>query len=378
MLTKQLQLKSLDELTAERLAPVIELKPQLLFLFAASKYFRDPALAERLTKLLPNCERIGCSTSGEITMQSGYEDSISLTALRFDDPAFTVVTTELQDMDDSMAAGGRISAQLRNSLPHTVLLFAPGTDINGSRLVEGLIAASPKARIAGGLAGDGLDFKSTFTLCNNRVSPRQIVAVAFTGENIVANFGSYGGWRPFGPVRRVTRAASNVLFELDGEPALDVYKRYLGKYASQLPASAFLFPFSILNADRQEVGLIRTILKVNESDGSLTLAGNVHDNGFLQLMNASTDALVNGAATSAAAAHASIKGQGFGMMISCVGRKLAMGGRNEEELEAVIDELGSNHAYAGFYSYGEISPGSADVGCSLYNQTMAVTFLGEK
>ena len=382
MLTRQVQLRNLDELTPERLSPLIELQPQLLFLFAASRYFREARLVERLATLLPNCQRVGCSTAGEVSMEGSYDDSLSLTALRFDRPALNVVTTELLGMQDSMAAGARIGAQLRDSRPHTVLLFAPGTDINGSHLVEGLAAALPDTKIAGGLAGDGVAFKDTFTIYDRRVSSRQIVAVALTGTNLKAGFGSYGGWKPFGPVRRVTRATHNILYELDGEPALAMYKRYLGDYASQLPASGLLFPFSILDTERCEVGLIRTILGIDEANNSLILAGNVHDNGFVQLMHANTDALVNGAAMAAADLRAAngtvLQGKGFGLMISCVGRKLVMGGRTDEELEAVINELGTQHTYAGFHSYGEINPGNAKVGCSLYNQTMTVTFLNEE
>ena len=199
------------------------------------------------------------------------------------------------------------------------------------------------------------------------------------GEQLVFAHGSFGGWSPFGPARKVTRCANNVLFELDGESALEVYKRYLGEHAKGLPASGLLFPFAMLGKDHSEVGLIRTILGVDEANGSLTLAGDIDPEGYLRLMHASTDALVEGAEAAAEAAQAmrGNAGEGLALLVSCVGRKLVMGGRVDEEVEAVGDVFGQGATLAGFYSYGEISPFSPSVDCKLHNQTMTITYLSE-
>jgi hypothetical protein len=169
------------------------------------------------------------------------------------------------------------------------------------------------------------------------------------------------------------------LYELDGESALAVYKRYLGEHAAGLPASGLLFPFAMLGQDHNELGLIRTILGVNEADGSLTLAGDIDPDGYLKLMHASTDALVDGAAAAAQAAQSPqvTEGQSLAVLVSCVGRKLVMGGRVDEEVEAVAEVFGQNMALTGFYSYGEISPFGVMSDCKLHNQTMTVTVLSE-
>jgi hypothetical protein len=254
--------------------------------------------------------------------------------------------------------------------------------INGSALVEGLQSAlDASVPISGGLAGDGGAFVETFTLGNGGSASDQIVAIGLYGAALAVGNSSFGGWVPFGPARRVTRCEHNVLYELDGERALNVYKRYLGDYASDLPASGLLFPFELLRADQQSSGTIRTILGVDETAGSLTLAGDVHEGGFLKLMHASTERLID------AAEHAALKlqpqsrshrGQSLALLVSCVGRKLVMGDRVDEEVEAVASALGSQAAVAGFYSYGEIS-GSEFVGdCRLHNQTMTITWIGEE
>jgi hypothetical protein len=229
------------------------------------------------------------------------------------------------------------------------------------------------------LAGDAAAFTETWVLDQSGASHDRIVCVGLYGASVSFSHGSFGGWTAFGPARRVTRSDHNVLFELDGEPALDVYKRYLGDHAKDLPASGLLFPFSMLGTDHSKVGLIRTILGVDESNGSLTLAGDIEPGGYLELMHASTDALVDGAEAAALAAKNMIQGHadGLALLISCVGRKLVMGGRVDEEIEAVGDVFGQGSVLAGFYSNGEISPFTAHAECKLHNQTMTITHIAE-
>ena len=199
------------------------------------------------------------------------------------------------------------------------------------------------------------------------------------GDALRFGHGSFGGWEAFGPARKVSRCEGNVLYELDDEPALEIYKRYLGEHAKGLPASGLLFPFAMLGQDHDALGLIRTILGVDEASGSLTLAGEINANGYLKLMHASTDKLVDGAeaAAEAAAAMTGQTQEQLAILVSCVGRKLVMGHRVDEEVEAVADVLGSHAVLTGFYSYGEISPCTPGGPCKLHNQTMTITTLRE-
>ena len=170
-----------------------------------------------------------------------------------------------------------------------------------------------------------------------------------------------------------------MLYELDGEPALDIYKRYLGDYAKDLPASGLLFPLALLSEEREEIGLIRTLLGIDEVAGSLILAGDIPQDGYLRLMHASSDALVDGAEAAAEAAarmHGS-DGHGLVLLVSCIGRKLVMGDRVDEEVEAVGAVFGQNCVLTGFYSNGEISPFLETTECKLHNQTMTITYLNE-
>lgn len=365
---------------AERCASLASEKPDLLIVFGSIAHFTAPDFLSNLRTALPGTALIGCSTAGEITPDGVDDGTCTLTAINFQKTTFNQAYTTLTGMDDSFAAGERLGRQLAGTSLKAILVFGPGLQINGSALVDGITSIiGASIPITGGLAGDGGAFKQTFTLSTNGVQDNTVVAIGFCGEALRFGHGSFGGWEPFGPARKVTRCANNVLFELDGEPALEVYKRYLGEHAKGLPASGLLFPFAMLGEDHSAIGLIRTILGVDETNGSLTLAGEINPNGYLKLMHASTDKLVNGAEAAAEAAANMLDnpGESIAILVSCVGRKLVMGNRVDEEVEAVGDVFGSKAVLTGFYSYGEISPFTLGASCKLHNQTMTITYISE-
>nr|WP_319566150.1 FIST N-terminal domain-containing protein [uncultured Rhodoferax sp.] len=362
----------------QALEPLNAIAPQLLLLFGSGDWLQtmQPVLAERF----PKAYRLGCSTAGEISGQGVTDGTCVVTAVHFDHTAVQSAHTHLEGMDDSFAAGQRLAQSLPAQGLRVVLVLGQGVNINGSALIGGLTAVlGPEVLMTGGLAGDGAQFRQTWVMDDSGVYAHHVACIGLYGSGVRVTHGSFGGWMPFGPVRKVTHCDRNVLFELDGEPALEVYKRYLGEHAKDLPAAGLLFPFSMLGRDQADVGLIRTILAVDETRGSLTLAGDIDPDGYLRLMHASTDALVDGAEEAAQAAKLVMDnpGQGLALLVSCVGRKLVMGGRVEEEVEAVADVLGQTTVLTGFYSYGEISPLTGDVSCKLHNQTMTITHLME-
>ena len=379
MRVKQIVCRNSLEL-ASRLGDLKAINPGLLMVFGAVEFFTTNALSALLQKEFPDAKLIGCSTAGEITADGVDDGTCTITAVSFDQISLVQATSRLTEMADSFAAGERIGQQLGAAQLKSVLVFGPGVNINGSALVNGITSViGTDIPITGGLAGDGGAFKQTYTLGAEGVADNAVVAVGLCGDALLFGHGSFGGWEAFGPARKVTRCEGNVLYELDGEPALEVYKRYLGDHAKDLPASGLLFPFAMLGEDHSAIGLIRTILGVDELSGSLTLAGEINLDGYLKLMHASTDKLVNGAEAAAEAAAAMIqaKGESLSILVSCVGRKLVMGGRVDEEVEAVGDVFGSNSLLTGFYSYGEISPFTPGASCKLHNQTMTITCLGE-
>lgn len=355
--------------------------PQLILAFWAREPLDDPGFIEALAGAFPDAPLIGCSSSGDIHNNGVQDGGWVLTGIRFEreDSAFKVVETLLADLDDSRAAGLRLSAALPHDNLRCVLVFAPGVGVNGSALVDGLAAGlPPEVWISGGLAGDNGRFARTMVLGPSGLGADRLVAVGLYGRHLHAASASRSGWKPFGPRRKATRSEESLLHELDGQPALALYKKYLGPYADGLPANGLLFPLEMMDEEVSGTGLLRTILGVDEARQSIQLAGSVYQGSYLRLTHASPDTLVEGAEDAATASLAlTSRPPDLALCVSCVGRKLVMGDRVDEEMLAVADELGAEVTLTGFYSNGEIGALSTPGQYRLHNQTMSITLLGE-
>jgi hypothetical protein len=259
-----------------------------------------------------------------------------------------------------------------------VFVLSDGLRVNGSELVKGLTEHLPsEVAVTGGLSGDGSRFSRTVVGLDGPPEGERIAVIGFYGDGLRIGFGSLGGWDSFGPERLVTRSRGAVLYELDGQPALELYKRYLGDYAADLPSSGLLFPLTVRQGE--DAGVVRTILAIDEAEQSLTFAGDVPEGARARLMRANFDRLVEGASGAAKICHDALntKPADVAFLISCVGRKLVLQQRIEEEVEHVREVLGDGPVLAGFYSYGEISPFTPAARCELHNQTMTITTLLE-
>ncbi|MBF0604764.1 MAG: FIST C-terminal domain-containing protein [Nitrospirae bacterium] len=363
------------------LSKLIQLQPQLILVFGSKSMLADGEIYRQLIHQLPGVWLAGCSTAGEITNDGVHDDTLTLTGLHFEQVTVRVASTEVQNLEGSRGAGREIGHILQGEDLKGVCVFGPGIQINGSEIIAGMVEKlGADIPISGGLAGDSGAFVETVTVTPEGVSPRGLVAFGLYGSGVDIGYGSFGGWLPFGPARKVTRCQGNILFELDGGPALAIYRNYLGDYSKDLPASGLLFPFEMLNSDQSNAGLIRTILGIDDQVGSLTLAGDINPDGYLRLMHANIDGLVDGAEAAAHAVLERITGEqtGLSILVSCVGRKLVMGDNIDEEVDAVLDVLGKENMVTGFYSYGEISPQASNGECKLHNQTMTILWIGEK
>ena len=354
---------------------------QLLLLFGKGQHLKQSGLIDDIKKRYPIAKILGCSTSGEIIGTNVMDNSIVATAVQFDSSHLAEHSIKITSTDDSFDIGKKlVEGFTAGGLKH-IFVLSDGLNINGSELVAGMRSVlSNGVSVTGGLAGDGADFKETVVIGSaGQAESKVINAIGLYGENLSVGYGSFGGWDSFGIDRLVTKSKSNVLFELDNSPALELYKSFLGDQAQALPASGLLFPLSMrMETDSKPV--VRTILAVSEDDQSLTFAGDIPEGSYVRLMKANVDRLIDGAVM---AAHTTIESlenphPDLAILISCVGRKLVLKQLVEEEVEGVRNVVGNDTAITGFYSYGEISPFSKDAKCELHNQTMTITTISEK
>jgi len=350
----------------------------LVLAFGPSTLVDQPEPLADVMRAFPRAHVLGCSTSGEIHGTEIHDDSVITAVARFDDTRLRVVSAPAVAASNSFAAGESLARQLLDDELRAVLVFSDGLAVNGSELVRGLNAVLPgHVVVSGGLAGDGDRFQRTWVIEDRTPRSGFISALGLYGNRLKIGHGSKGGWDAFGVERIVTRASGNVLYELDGRPALALYKEYLGERANGLPATALLFPLALRHDAQSKDRLVRTVLSVSETDQSMTFAGDVPEGYLAQLMYANFDRLIEGAGE--AAIGASLKAAGedvLAIAVSCVGRRLVLGERAEEEIEATRDVLPNAARQIGFYSYGELSP-HASGRCDLHNQTMTLTTIAE-
>ncbi len=381
MIIEQLNWTSSKGWKEELNSNVVEFKPQIVLIFGSRLLLSDVNLIQEINKRYPNSQIIGCSTSGEILGTSVNDDSLAVTAVQFEKTALKFSFLEVEKSTNSYDAASKLASSLPlEGLKH-VFVLSDGLNVNGSELVRGFRKALPNSiSLTGGLAGDGANFSETSVFDANGIAQSHTIsAIGFYGDSIEIGYGSFGGWDSFGIDRMITKSKSNVLFEIDGTPALELYKSFLGDQASELPGSGLLFPLS-LRTESDTTPVVRTILSVNEEDQSITFAGDLPEGAYVKFMKANIDRLINGSIKAAEVSKSSKsdKSPDLAILISCVGRKLVLKQLVEEEVEAAKDILGKETAITGFYSYGEISPFSEGAQCELHNQTMTITTFSER
>ena len=359
--------------------PALDSANTLVIAFAAPMFHDRPELFAELRAAYGQSTLIGCSTSGEIDQTRVRDESVMVAVVRFGATRVKCAATKLADASESFDAGARIADELNAADMRAVLVLSDGLHVNGSELVRGINSRlSENIVVTGGLAGDGDRFGRTWVMANGKVDTNGVVAVGLYGEHVTVGHGSKGGWDTFGPERVVTKSEGNVLYELDGKPALALYKEYLGERAAGLPGSALLFPLALRASTEEQNSVVRTVLAVDEATSSMTFAGDIPTGHYAKLMRANFDRLIFGAqAAGGAAAMKEHRSPALSIAISCVGRRLVLGERTEEETEATLETLPEGTQQIGFYSYGEISP-HATGRCDLHNQTMTLTVLSER
>ena len=347
---------------------------QLVFCFAAKKILAEPDIYAVVQNKFKNAQIVMCSSAGEIYQNEVKDDSMVAVSIHFDKTKFETASVNIADFTSSYDAAKALVKLLPQQELSCIFVISDGSVVNGSELVKGLNdAVDNKVLITGGLAGDGSNFTSTLVGLNQQPSNGMVIAIGFYGSNIVITHGSQGGWDMFGPERLVTKSKDNILSEIDDKHALDLYKRYLGPDAANRPASALLFPLSVIIPGSTQP-VVRTILSIDEEQSSMTFAGDIPMGSKVRFMKANFDKLT---AAAASAAQQTITNESrqpdLALLVSCVGRKLILGTRIDEEVEAISELLGEKTVKAGFYSYGEISPFNEGGACQLHNQTMTIT-----
>lgn len=350
-----------------------------LVLILGNRFLLESAtIYEELRALFPSGHLVFGSSSGELVAAAVNDEHITVTAIEFEKARFDIQTINIKDVGENSEKAGAAVVQKFNpdGLKH-IFVISEGSFVNGSALTKGMQEALPKVLITGGLCGDDARFEKTLASYNESPKEGEIIAIGFYGDTFEASFSIYGGWTPFGPERLITKSEGNILYEIDGKPALDLYKTYLGDKAKDLPGSALIYPLNVKSKENDQ-SFVRTILNIDEAKNAMILAGDVPEQSSVQLMMTNMDSI---AAASETAATRAMEGRNappqLALLISCIGRKLVLDQRIEEEVEEVMSVIGTDVVISGMYSYGEIAPFYGERNCKLHNQTMTITLISE-
>ena len=355
----------------------------LVLVFGSVKRFSEGKLQGFLKSRYPTAQLVGCTTSGEISAAGVFDDSIQITAIQWEKTIQRVAQTKISGMQNSFEAAASLAKQLKVDTLRIVLVISDGLNVNGSELLKGFQSVLGNIPIVGGLAGDGGAFVKTLQLYNETISDNQVIAIGLYGNALITSSGALGGWKPYGPPRKVTKSEKNVVYEMDDKPALPLYKMYIGEVFSRgLPGTGLKFPLAVIEEGKRDVEKIRTLLAIDSKANSLTFAGNIEVGETVRLCQTNHDRLVEGAGN---AAHLVMEGlsdsktnqAGLALLVSCVGRKGVMAENVGDEVKLVQQILGSQTSVTGFYSYGELAPRPNTTDSVLHNQTMTIGYLSE-
>ncbi len=356
-----------------------QISPQLCLLFGARKKIETDGkkAIQTLKNEGLNAPIVTISTAGNILDSKVSFDDLITTCIEFE-KTDVVVNDYCSNCDDEFSLGQNITKDYdTNNLALLLVFTAHG--INAGNFIDGINQGfNHKVLVSGGVAGDGTLFEKTLLGIDGNIDENKIVTIGLYSKHLKVSHGSKGGWLPFGPPRKVTKAKNNFLYEIDNQSVLDLYKEYLGSKAKDLPGSGLLFPFAIIDDETKEF-VVRGIQDINEKEKAIILYGNIEKGQTVKLMRANHTKLIDGAGESAFdVLTADNEKPQLALLVSCVARAVALNQLIDEEIEEIKEVFGEKTTLCGFYSYSEFSPVKGAMSCSLHNQTMTITALSEK
>lgn len=357
----------------------------LILYFGSREQLSSGEKHRKLQAEFPEAIVCGCSTGGQISGNAILDDTVAAIGFVFEQTAIRLASADLVDSTGSYACGETLGRTLAGTAELAgVFVLADGLNVNGNELVAGLISTLGKEiPITGGMACDGTAFEKTLVAAGDLPRPNVVAAIGFYGPAFHMGYGTGGGWQVFGPRRRVTRSTGKRVYDVDGAPILELYRRYLGEEEfAGLPTTGLRYPLQIHNSAVPDKTVVRAVLGIDLSDGSMHFGGDIPVGSIVQLMRGNFWRLTEGAGRAAQAVKGIVDSDdphgAAAILVSCIGRRVLMGSSIEDEIVAVTEGLADEMPCVGFYSLGEISPHLGTRCSGLHNQTMTIVTFSER
>lgn len=336
-------------------------KPDVALVFASSDLAPAKVLEGLWSRLPEGTKLVGCTSDTEIDAAGALRGSVAIMGLSLS--GIEARTFRVEGGPDNLARGRAAGAALGAGKPAVVIAFPDTLTSNGTQFLLGLQEAVGRDTfIVGGAPSDTGQFAVTHTIEGHVAARGGAAGIALYGPIEVAS-AAQSGYEPLGVPRTITRVSGAAILELDGRPALDVYREYLGDRAAAMPASSVEFPIGVvggaLGTQRQSDGavkLVRAIFGVDEARRALVLGGDLPEGAVVRVVRARREDIKSGAEAAASAVMAAMPSPDLALVFSCASRRTVLGARYREECRAAFASLPEHLPKIGFYTYGELSP----------------------
>lgn len=372
MKVEQYNINSLEDLPQS-----CSFEPNIILVFTTLEKTSITPYLKKLKSNYPNTSILGCSTVGNIFDNKITNQKISLSLIEFEKSSLKIYHSKIDEKKSSYENAKDFQSQFEEEGLKHILLFTT-SPINGSNYLKGFQDnLQPNIKVTGGMSAMEEDFTKNYVIYEGEPQLKCAIGIGIYGEGTKISYGSNGGWDSFGMERIVTKSSDNILYELDGKNALNLYKSYLGEMVHKLPDIGVMFPIS-LRISENKTPIVRSVMGIDNENQALIFGGDIPTNSSVKLMKANVDRLISGAEKSALISTENKKIKpNLAILISCRGRLGVLKQLAEEELEIVREVLGNQTYITGFYSDGEFAPANKQECSVLHNQTMTITTFTE-
>lgn len=339
-----------------------------------------------------NAPGIGCSDAGEITSEGPSTKSVAVMAIKSDKIDF------ISGLGKDISAGARAAGQalaedVKSRSPEgfrTLIMLPDVLTGNGADIVRGVLdVLGPNFPVVGGAAGDDFAFQKTYQYRDGEVSSGAVAGVGLSGSFSFA-MGVRHGWVPVGPPMKVTKSEGAVIHTLDNRPAVSIYEDYFGKKAEDLRREplarmAITYPLGLKLPDLDEY-LIRDPITVDEK-GAITCAAEIPMGSEIRLMIGNKEKAIEAAEEAARKVMTNLQSENakprFVLIFNCIAREKLFAQKAKDEIDAIMNILGSDVPLLGFYTYGEQAPLAGEtknpklIQSRFYNETVVIFAVGE-
>jgi hypothetical protein len=347
-------------------------KPDFVFMFGSIGYDQH-SLLRTVRETTGGAPLSGCSAEGTINGDDADESgfSVLVTAISSEELHWTNgIATGLED--DPRAVGQRVAQNLLPYLSDDIIglfVFPDGLTDRLEPFFAGLEDNLPSERFLplwGGGAGNNFNLgEPTYQYCDDEVVSDGVSYALLSGK-AQASWAISHGLMPIGGERIVTRSEGNVIYEIDGKPAIEVLKEYLpeGVLVEDRDwmryAIALALCFKAPSYMKDEEYVVRGVPAVRMADGSIVVQTEVQEGTSVWFSSRDKEKITSRFDRMATQIKEQLGDEKPKLVFQfeCLTRGKFLF-REQEKLQLLKrfrQSLGPDAPWAGFYTIGEIGP----------------------